>query len=335
MAPDAGLLTGMDARVETEPDFVDDVALRAGLERLAREPIDPRVGLFGPGSMFWEVNKHAIVYFAGAVQSVQMQLAHPWVAVGVFEHSKIMTDPRKRAQLTYTFLWSIIYGDLATVRRMSAALYKMHARVHGTIGAAAGRHAAGSAYRANAVSALLWVHVTAFYCRVKLYEKLVRALDEAEKDRFCAEAKRYAYCFGIPEDAHPSTWREVEAYVAAMQASSTLAPTEAGLRISRFLRDSIPRPARSFVWAFLCTSLPERTRAILELPEPTPANTRRSRLVTAVLRVASRVLPRKLAFVPAYHEAMARLAGNEGPGWLTAALNRAILGRSRLVSAEP
>lgn len=317
---------------EAEPSWVTEDDIRSSLARLELEPLDPAAGLFGPQSVFWEVNKHAIVYFLGAVQSVQMQLAHPWVAVGVFEHSKIMSDPRMRARLTYTYLWSLIYGDLATVRNMAAALYRMHARVHGRIGRDAGRYGADSPYGANEVSALLWVHVTAFYCRVRIYERLVRPLSKEEKDRFCREAKLYAYCFGIPDEAQPSSWDEVERYVAEMQASDRLARTEPGLRISRFLRDSIPWPLRAPLWCFLCLMLPSRTRAVLDLPEPTPENLRRDERMRAVLGFLVRVLPGRIAYVPAYHEAMRRLAGREGPGLFGALVYRILLGRVRLVS---
>ena len=231
-------------RLAGDPVWVTEAELREGLERLRQQPIDRREGLFGPGSMFWEVNKHAIVYFLGAAQAVQMQLAHPWIATAVYEHSKIMSDPRQRARLTYIYLWSLIYGDLDMVTQKSTALFRVHGRVKGSLSANAGRHVAGSVYGANEVNALLWVHVTAFYTRVKLYDALIRPLRDDEKDRFCREAKQYAYCFGIPEAVHPDSWQEVESYVAAMQRSDALAPTEAGLRISRFLRDSIPRPLR-------------------------------------------------------------------------------------------
>ncbi|MBC7171931.1 MAG: DUF2236 domain-containing protein [Polyangiaceae bacterium] len=318
--------------IDSEATWVSESDVRRGLERLKREPLDPREGLFGPRSMFWEVNKHAIVYFAGAVQSVQMQLAHPWVATAVYEHSKIMSAPRKRAQLTYIYLWSLIYGDLDTVSKKSLSLYKIHTHVHGTLGEGSSSHPAGKTYSANEVNALLWVHVTAFYCRVKLYEALIRPLSESEKDRFCSEAKLYAYCFGIPEEAHPSTWKEVDEYVAAMQASKVLAPSDAGLRISRFMRDSIPRPFRSAVWAFLCLSLPADTRKILQLPEPSAGNRRRRGVMTSLLRLAIRLLPARLGLVPAYHEATRRLAGESGADWLTSSLYRLFLGVPKLVN---
>lgn len=314
------------------PQTVTEADFKRSLERLRGEPVDPKHGLFGPGSMFWEVNRHTLVYFLGAVQAVQMQLAHPWIATAVAEHSKIMSDPRRRAQLTYIYLWSVIYGDLDMVTKKSYSLYKVHARVEGVIGAQAGRHAAGSGYAANELNALLWVHVTAFYARVRIYEQLVRPLSAGDKDRFVAEAKRYAYCFGIPEAMHPADWASVEAYVAAVQASEVLAPTEAGLRISRFLRGNIPWPLRAATWTFLCLDLPERTRNILDLPVETPATRAQFRRATAMFRLMHRLLPARLANVPAYFEAQRRIAGKTGPGLFTSVLNRLILGVPRLVS---
>lgn len=315
----------------TAPALVSEADFKRSLERLQAESGEPVKGLFGPGSMYWEINRHTLPYFLGAVRAVQYQLAHPWIAVAVFEHSKILSDPRRRAQLTYIYLWSIIYGDLDAVAKKSYSLYRLHARVEGTFGADAGRHA-GGAYAANESNALLWVHVTAFYARAEFYEKLVRPLTPEEKDRFCAEAKRYAYCFGIPETAHPQGWAEVEAYIADMQKSGMLVRTDAGVRISRFLRGNLPRPLGASVWAFICDGLPERTRELLDLPADTPGNRARVRRMTAVLRFAQRALPARLAYVPAYHEAQRRLAGKSGPGLVTGILNRLYLGVPRLVS---
>lgn len=316
------------------PQTIDEAAFLDALARLKRAPLDPKRGLFGPGSVFWEVNRHALPYFLGALQSVQMQLAHPWVAQAVYEHSKVMSDPTKRRQLTYIFLWSIIYGDLDLVLRRSQALFRVHGRVRGQIpaeGGDAGRHAAGSPYHANEVGAMLWVHVTAFYCRVRLYEDLVRPLSAADKDRFVQEAKLYAFCFGIPESAHPTDWAAVEAYVAAMDTSPTLARTEAGMKLRRFLENALPPRVRGGLWTYLGVGLPPRCAALLDQPAATPEHLARARAVRRRLWWLQRLLPAALTDVPAYREARRRLAGKRGPDWLTARMNRAILGVPSLV----
>lgn len=318
--------------VSAAPSDVDEAKFRHSLDLLNKAPLNPVAGLFGPGSMFWEVNRHTVPYFLGAVQSVQMQLCHPWIAVAVFEHSKIMTNPRQRQRLTYIFLWSLIYGNLETVARKATALYKVHGRIEGNIGKeAAGRHGAGSSYHANEVNALLWVHVTAFYCRAKMYEQLVRPLTKAELDQFCREAKLYAFCFGIPDASHPQTWQEVEDYVAAMAKSDTLARTDGGMKIRVFLEKSIPKPLRGPIWNFLCVSLPERMQTMLDQPTATPENLARAEKTRRWLQRVDRMLPAKLRYVPAYHEAMARIEGRKSAGWLVEKINVAMLGVPRLV----
>lgn len=318
--------------VRAAPVAVDEATLRRSLEQLKHAPIDPKTGLFGPDSMFWEVNRHTLVYFLGAVQSVQMQLCHPWIAVAVYEHSKIMSHPRQRQRLTYIYLWSLIYGDLDMVTKKAQALYKVHSRVEGNIPDAAGRHGAGSHYSANEVNALLWVHVTAFYCRVKMYEQLVRPLSRSELDQFCREAKLYAFCFGIPDSTHPQTWQDVEDYVAAMTASDTLARTDAGMKIRLFLERSIPRRVRDSLWNFLCVPLPQRMQALLDQPQATPENRARAAKTARRLKMLQRWLPARLACVPAYQEAMRRLQGKREPDWLTARLNQLFIGVPKLVS---
>lgn len=313
------------------PHPVDETSFRASLARLRDAGLDPKHGLYGPGSVFREVNRHTVVYFMGAVQSVQMQLCHPWVATAVFEHSKIMRDPRQRARLTYIYLWSLIYGDLDMATRKAQALYKVHQRVTGELQEDGGDHHRGEQYSANEAHALLWVHVTAFWCRVRLYEQLVGPLSPAQRDRFVQEATLYALCFGIPESMHPADWAAVEAYVAGVAGSGTLARSEHGLAIRHFLERSIPRPLRGPLWNFLCVALPEPLQKMLDQPQATPVNRARADRTARRLAWLQRSLPATLRYVPAWHEAQARIAGRTSAGRTVELLSRLMLGQPRLV----
>jgi uncharacterized protein (DUF2236 family) len=142
----------------------------------------------------------------------------------------------------------------------------------------------------------------------------------------------YAYCFGIPESVHPENWQQVEDYVAAMMASDTLARNEPGMKIRIFLEKSIPKPLRGPLWNFICQGLPERTQTLLALPPANATNTNSARRTAGVLRFLQRTLPAKVACVPAYHEAMGRIAGKPGPDWMTTLMYKAIIGQPRLVS---
>lgn len=313
------------------PSYLSEEEISPFLNGIAGFVRDPKVGLFGPDSVFWEVNRHTLVYFLGAVQSVQMQLCHPWIATAVFEHSKIMSDPKQRAQLTYTYLWSLIYGDLNMVQNKAKALFKVHSRVQGELSQPAGRHLTGNHYQANEVNALLWVHVTAFYSRVKLYQALIKPLTPQQLDQFCQEAIRYAFCFGIPEDMHPQTWQEVEDYIAMVSQSDTLGRTDAGFAIRSFLENTLPRPIRSPVWTFLCVSLPQSIQVMLDQPQATPNNMRTAKRVQRFLKVINKLLPRKLANLPAYHEAILRINGNTKRDRMLERLNQQMIGRPSLV----
>jgi uncharacterized protein (DUF2236 family) len=279
---------------------------------------DPKVGLFGPDSLFWEVNRHSIVYFLGGLQSVQMQLCHPWVASAILEHSLVMTNRRRRSQLTYTFLWSIIYGDIARVRQRAQALYAVHTRVEGVLDS--GQH-----YQANEANAMLWVHVTAFSCRVKLYERLVKKLSRDQKDQFVKEAQRYAACFGISSTIHPQSWQEVEDYLLAVEKSDVLKRTDAGLQIRHLLESGLPQRIRKPLWRFLCSMLPVSLAEMLDQP------TRSGPLTPWVLKIVGKVLPSSIRYVPAWHEAMARINGKTTTPKMVTRMNQAIIGKPTLV----
>jgi uncharacterized protein (DUF2236 family) len=53
-------------------------------------------GLFGPASVTWRVDREAAI-FLGAGRALLLQLAHPWVAAAIAEHSRTFTDPIGRA----------------------------------------------------------------------------------------------------------------------------------------------------------------------------------------------------------------------------------------------
>jgi uncharacterized protein (DUF2236 family) len=73
---------------------------------------DPRVGLFGPHSKVWEVNRYSLI-FLGAGRAALLQLAHPMVALGVAHHSRASHDPLGRFRGTFVQVFPMIFGDLA------------------------------------------------------------------------------------------------------------------------------------------------------------------------------------------------------------------------------
>lgn len=305
---------------------VDRDLFEERLEKVLAEAPSPEAGLFGPDSVVWEVTRHLPVYALSTPLGGFMDTAHPWVAHGVADHSRIFTDPRKRARMTYLMLMRIVFGDVDTVRRTSRGLNAMHHRVQGTLPERAGRFEAGSTYTANEAEALLFVHLVFFWTRLTMYQRIVRPLTPAELDTYVAESARFAACFGIPAEMLPASYAEFEQRVQGFAASDTVATTEASRRTVDFLLHQVPAPGRPVLAAFLVEVMPEPLSRALELP----ARGTRTRLLAGLLflglKVGRRVTPEGARYVPAYLEARERTGGRAQPR-LSRRISTALVGR--------
>src|SRR5829696_2548426 len=71
---------------------VDAADLERSLDLVRAQAAGSAPGVFGPGSMLWQVDREALV-FLGAGRALLLQLAHPWVATAIAEHSTALSDP--------------------------------------------------------------------------------------------------------------------------------------------------------------------------------------------------------------------------------------------------
>ena len=71
----------------------------------------PADGVFGPGSTIWQVDREALV-FLGAGRALLLQLAHPWVATAIAQHSKALSDPIGRFHRTFEIVFTLVFGSL-------------------------------------------------------------------------------------------------------------------------------------------------------------------------------------------------------------------------------
>src|SRR3981081_45373 len=100
------------------------------------------------------------VIFLGAGRALLLQLAHPWVAAAVAEHSRTFADPIGRFHRTFDVVFTIVFGSLAQDIASARRLHQRHATIVGRLPEASGPFDRGSSYRANEVAALRWVHAT-------------------------------------------------------------------------------------------------------------------------------------------------------------------------------
>jgi uncharacterized protein (DUF2236 family) len=317
----------------TTSNLVTRDDLEALLADVDRKISDPKVGIFGPESVSWKINRESAL-FLGAGRAALLQLAHPWVAVALAQHSSLMKDPGARFHGTFRVVFTMIFGTKEQAFRAARWLYGLHTRIGGELPDEVAGYARGSRYEVNFVPALLWVYATLVDSAVKAYELALPELSHAEREAYYAESRVLAGLFGIPASALPEGWQAFEAYMEAMVASNQLGVDERSRAMARGLlagAGSWLKPPRWYR-ALTTAWLPERFRA--EFGLPFGANEERSvEKARRRLQRVYRALPSSVRFTGPYQEALGRLAGRR-PGVATQASNRFWMGEKRMPFRE-
>src|ERR1700741_2485585 len=93
---------------------------------------DTREGVFGQSSLSWKVNREAAL-FLGAGRAALLQLAHPWGAAALAQHSNLHTDPLARSYNTLRLVSPMIVGTLERALAAPRHLYFLHTRIQGEL----------------------------------------------------------------------------------------------------------------------------------------------------------------------------------------------------------
>lgn len=301
----------------------DDFERQLQAVSAAARPVD---GLFGPGSLFWRVNREAVV-FLGAGRALLLQLAHPWVATAIAEHSRAAADPIGRFHRTFAVVYTMVFGSLDQALGAARRLRLRHAEVSGVMPMDLGPFRRGSRYCANDVAALRWVYATLIDTALLAHDLVLPALSADERERYYAESKRFAALFGIAPADLPADWAAFAAYNAAMGRSDILTVAPAAREIAQALLSGAGGWLRApaFYRAITAAMLPERLRAPFALPFADSERRSAERALRRIRRLYP-LLPARLRYVAPYHEALARLSG-AGADLPTRLLNRIWIGR--------
>jgi uncharacterized protein (DUF2236 family) len=294
------------------------IVTRGDLEQLIEEVradvAVPAHGIYGPQSMAWKISKEGVLFLGGG-RAALLQLAHPFVAHAVDQHSETRNDPLGRFKRTFDNVFAIVFGDLDAALRSARRVHAVHNKITGDIREHVGQFREGARYAANDAEALMWVHATLLDTAVQVYEAVIRPLGPEEKESYYRESKRFARLFGIPDSVLPADWNAFSAYFDRMIGSSTIAVGQPALEMSRFLFAS-PHPAYRplFRWLKMMTAglLPARLRDELELPFSAFERALYEASIFALGRTVKR-LPPRLRYIPAYVRAQRRIAGLTGP----------------------
>src|SRR5437588_8558876 len=138
---------------------VSAATLEEQLELIRARTVSPLAGVFGPASITWRTNREGILFLA-AGRALLLQLAHPWVAAAVADHSKALTDPVARFHRTFRVVFRMVFGTVDQAFAAARSLHRRHESITGVLREAIGPFEAGSAYCANNISPLRWVYAT-------------------------------------------------------------------------------------------------------------------------------------------------------------------------------
>lgn len=193
------------------------------------EEVNPEVGdhgVFGPGSVAWEVLLHpATIVFQSAAQFV-LQLTYKPIAAGIRDWDPISRKARKgeltifdlfdRSQRNSGIHAPMWLGDTESARRVAKHLSNIHAKVAGDV-IDVGEPELGG-YAANSPRESMWAALTEMHSMLWLYETLAfrggrppRRLPAARRDQFISEVARYCELFPAAEENVPHTMAELNA----------------------------------------------------------------------------------------------------------------------------
>lgn len=278
--------------------------LEASLARLRAEVDDPRAGIHGPGSAAWHLERDAVVFLGGG-RAVLLQLAHPFVAYAIHQHSKTRDDVMGRFKRTFDNVFAMSFGDLDHAFTAARRVHNVHTRITGTIDEDAGAFPAGTRYHANDVDSQVWVWATLIDTVVTVHERVRGPLPAALKEAYYRDTWSFARLFAIPDEALPPSWGAFREYFVRMTENSVLTVTRPAREMGGFLFGGALGGAVAAVTASL---LPPRLRAGFELAYGARERVA-ARAVIGAATVACAFTPQVARDLPAYRDASRRVRG--------------------------
>lgn len=165
--------------------------------------------LFPPDSVAWRVHGDVTSMMVGGIAALLLQMLHPAVLAGVWDHSGFRDDMQGRLRRTARFIAVTTFGAPGDARALLSKVRNIHDHIGGTL-------PDGTPYVANDPALLAWVHV----CEVLSFlDGWIRygepGMSRADQDRYVAEMARIAEPLGV--DPIPTTRAGAVAIMAAMR----------------------------------------------------------------------------------------------------------------------
>lgn len=220
-------------------------------------------GLFGPHSVAWRVHGDVTSMMVGGIAGLLLQMLHPAVLAGVWDHSKFRNDMQGRLRRTARFIATTTFGGRQDALDSIARIRRIHSFVHGTL-------PDGTPYEANDPALLAWVHVTEATTFLNGWIRYGEpGMSRADQDRYFAEMAQVGQ--GLGADPVPSSRTAAERIIQKYRPmlkrdARTVEITR--LVMSRPAPNRLTEPMQAMTMQAGVDLLPDWARRMHRLPNP-------------------------------------------------------------------
>jgi uncharacterized protein (DUF2236 family) len=220
-------------------------------------------GFFGPASVTWRVHSDVTTMMVGGIAALLLQMLHPAVLAGVWDHSNFRTDMPGRLRRTARFIALTTYAGRDEAEAGIARVRRIHDRIRGTL-------SDGRSYSANDPRLLAWVHVTETTSFLAAWVRYAEPdMTAADQDHYFAEMATIATKLGA--DPVPHNSREAHHMIQAFRhelVCDARAQEIARFLLSRPASHPLAQPAQALTVHAAVDLLPAWARHMHGLPNP-------------------------------------------------------------------
>ena len=188
-------------------------AIARQIRGLFSDPSKPRIeiardgtGLFAPDSVCWRVHIDVTGMMVGGIAALMLQMLHPKVLAGVWDHSGFREDMNARLRGTARFLAQTTFETRRAAEAQITRVRHIHDAISGTL-------PDGTPYTANDPRLLAWVHVAEATSFLRGWIRYGEpAMHASDQDRYFEEIAAIGQMLGA--DPVPKSRAEARAIIA-------------------------------------------------------------------------------------------------------------------------
>jgi uncharacterized protein (DUF2236 family) len=165
--------------------------------------------LFPPDSVAWKVNGDVTTMMIGGVSGLLLQMLHPAVLAGVWDHSDFRADMHGRLRRTAKFIAVTTFDHAEAGRAAIERVNRIHRTLRGVL-------PDGTPYRVSDPELLAWVHVTETISFLDAWIRYAEPrMPMTEQDAYFAETARIGAA--LHADPLPRSRAEAESLIQSFR----------------------------------------------------------------------------------------------------------------------